>query len=991
MACECTPQELKQCCFLGLSVQSFSATLGWGGSTSELSVVLVEDQYDPTVDCPKQYLDETLTLQEITSQEGGAPSEECRDGRDPGFHGEYGYTYEDANGVFHYYSDCVRPHDSGGALSDEDIADLTPPFSVEHPTHSQGCKIKEPDDPTPMGVVMDVFNRKRIDLVGLPVMFRCGAFEFSGILSDWVKDIDPNNGTSYRVKVVDPRFLLENSLLIIGEYDGQVDANNVFNLYGLAEATGTECKLMGASFCEPFDDIRYIDDETPFDIMDTVSLDGPMFGSYAGAFGGSKANENGMPLGIVIQTFDNLVNSGFDSFPFEAISFVNRGPGIKYCGYQWDGTTKTCGLIPVNVANIFNPGPDAEWFTRYYVDITELSTIASCNQNMRITGTVITVMDFIQQVADKFGFDFYFELLPTEDTAETIADESIINFIKLRIVKSASDCGDSDICDFINSQKCATRKEYGRELANEITQAVLDGDYKRFVHQVLNTATEECDITSGIVNKTPAGLPNDITTNDLSACWGVQTIDYTETEGESCGPLSGSELNDLAVLFPCPQDGDIYLSYTSGRSCRYKFDAMTLQWDLFLGDEDCCSATRNVLPYFGVDAAGDLIIPCLDDQGFWYFWADTTQLNQSLNTMQFPMESIVIHEAELIYALVDFDAFYAYIRMQRTELFQVIFTQSGKLSLSDFDEILKYLLSGEGAAAIGRDVKNPRLDKHWRIDDPLKGHHDDLQIIYNWVKTYATEYYGKKFAVRAKHVCFSPDHDDIQACNENPAGCRRTGVETNVKPAPDGGWTEQCSVLGIASNNSDLEFFRNEEGLYAPFVRFYNFAASNQYQASAFCTGDVPTLEIARYDEFGNFVEAYYFEIETGLPAGTVTDETVFLALCRPQCENTCQYTATSNCLSIYDLDMDGEKVPASEVPYLQVVVKTTGCLDNVSPVVSGTQVLYYDISSGIPVLAPMFTVVDKGIEPCIADQTKDISHIDNDDYIFYTSFGTPY
>src|SRR3990172_6740660 len=114
-------------------------------------------------------------------------------------------------------------------------------------------------------------------LVGSPVYFRVDNFEFAGLLQSWSQSSSTSANPAYTVHIVDPRQILENAQLIIGDYAGGIPSNlyNVFNVYGFMERyNGSQCSAMDAG--------------------------GVSFGSIAGAYGGADINDNGIPVSRIL-------------------------------------------------------------------------------------------------------------------------------------------------------------------------------------------------------------------------------------------------------------------------------------------------------------------------------------------------------------------------------------------------------------------------------------------------------------------------------------------------------------------------------------------------------------------------------------------------------------------------------------------------------------------------------------------------------------------
>lgn len=86
-------------------------------------------------------------------------------------------------------------------------------------------------------------------LVGAPVYFNAGAFLFGGVLTNWTISQGPS-GKTFNAKVVDPRQLLENTIVIVDSYVGTpIQTTNYFNVYAgyESEVLNGNCNVFGTS------------------------------------------------------------------------------------------------------------------------------------------------------------------------------------------------------------------------------------------------------------------------------------------------------------------------------------------------------------------------------------------------------------------------------------------------------------------------------------------------------------------------------------------------------------------------------------------------------------------------------------------------------------------------------------------------------------------------------------------------------------------------
>jgi hypothetical protein len=82
----------------------------------------------------------------------------------------------------------------------------------------------------------------------------------------------------------------------------------------------------------------------------------------------------------------------------------------------------------------------------------------------------------------------------------------------------------------------------------------------------------------------------------------------------------------------------------------------------------------------------------------------------------------------------------------------------------------------------------------------------NASTLYQYLKQFATEYYGRQFMVKLPFLCASYDPDAPYS------------IATNWNPT-DGGWCEY-SVLGLAQTSPILEYFRTDDARIKCFARF---------------------------------------------------------------------------------------------------------------------------------------------------------------------------
>lgn len=693
--------------FLGATVQSFSATTGWNNDVSQLEVILYEDTCSTNKTCYSSTCSKPMVINEP----------------DPGFYGQPRWERPDNS----EYSSCT-PEDGGHTLV-----------------------------------------RPALNLEGVPVYFRMGNFEWSGLISDWIMDVNSDGGRRYRVKLVDPRVVLEKTQLIIGDYSGSVFCDpacpnaNLINVYGFAEyINGVPCAPYGqadpcgvAGASGVYNNI--------FALGNQLSVDGLAFGATYGGFGGSCWTEDGMPFSKIYQSFNYLVNAvpavsttltGLENFsPYGRIVFtkvsyyddpLNPTPANLYWGLPNDGH-EYCGLLrPDTGTGCFST------VSYYFVDLSELLNVFSgvdCGgftdpiaETYRLSGGSVSVTEMIEQMASDFGFSYYIDLVPVA-TPDYDTCSEVIKVIKLRIVnRRSTSAGNGEICAYIDQQGCFSRISQGRELRTDTSSRFLVGDKKHTVFQAKQN---------------------------------INPDQYFTIPPNNAGTLAGYDIQTglrIENVSACPQLDDM------------------------------------IIPYMGIDHNGDLVKACFVN-GEWAWDLPIAGIAKSLRSPIFRHTTIRIFEGEMRAALVGLDELIIYMSGSPTNPSQL------RLALSHYDlEAIKGSLPLDlDNRVIGRDFASPSVKRLWNITSTL---YNDITVIFQWIQKYAQEYYGQQFAVRVPFTCCWPNHDLQDA-------------RMPEQPTNEGGWTEVCEVLGLPNNNYTigyphdmLHFFRTEDRKIAPFVHY---------------------------------------------------------------------------------------------------------------------------------------------------------------------------
>jgi len=279
--------------------------------------------------------------------------------------------------------------------------------------------------------------------LGAPVYFRVGTFEFAGVVQGWTKKDDTSGLDQYTVNISDPRFLLQNTQVIINEFNGSVgpiDPNdptiyNVINPFGFLESFG---------------------------------------------FGVSDVNEVGVPWGYIKLAGSSLLSSQ------ASLAGNTYGPwgGVVYRSHDWGSKQEKFGLIKgsdtfVDSSVVNDFGGEHGYVTTYYVDLHDIPFKA---EYYRLQAPQMSLLEIISQVCEDAGCDFYIELFITPVMGEKV--------IKVKTQQRRVQPTLGKIQEFLDSRTGVISKNVGRELRNEATQSFAYGASKQYFVETDSTQHE---------------------------------------------------------------------------------------------------------------------------------------------------------------------------------------------------------------------------------------------------------------------------------------------------------------------------------------------------------------------------------------------------------------------------------------------------------------------------------------------------------------------
>lgn len=221
-----------------------------------------------------------------------------------------------------------------------------------------------------------------------------------------------------------------------------------------------------------------------------------------------------------------------------------------------------------------------------------------------------------------------------------------------------------------------------------------------------------------------------------------------------------------------------------------------------------------IVPFFGLDLNDNAIRPIKNvDDDTWEFEVSTIDIQRQLKQLAFSEQTVTINEKELRFALGGYDAWLSYSTSAdtKTDIALAAFPPE-MLAVFNLNHLVELLKDVDAAKKIQPNdlvntVKNALLFPN--LDNDINNQKlEDLRTIYDWVNTFANEYYGKQFMVRIPFTCVKQDAENAQ-------------IITSEEPSRSG-WTEQPTVLRLPNGTPLVTFFTEEDGKVGAFVRFNN-------------------------------------------------------------------------------------------------------------------------------------------------------------------------
>jgi hypothetical protein len=464
-------KDIAQTLFLGASVSSFFANMGWSGQPSQLTVNLVVDSsncfggthirpvagYDTdnhyyTCSGDACYVDRDGSS---WNSANAARRQARADGtiinlEDKIIPGKLKYKFVTSNGIDPFVSNYWYDQDPGflGSVNKIDIN----------------------------GVLSGTSNNG-YDIIGTPVFFKMGNFTFGGLVQSWEENLS-SGGQQYKIVIDGMQSLLSNCYIITGQYGGAV-----FSRLNNMSAYGSPRNYVGKGTV-------YSGSIAQGNIPNLFNVYGFLESAGPENFGGSNVNEEGLSASSIILALRVLTSSisegsslsepastgSFLSGPKTAFSPYGRIIAKKAQTYSYDPISSNFvhwGIIPPQT-NALNGGEHCE----FLLDLSDLPTPPS---DFRVKGPVVSILDFLNIISEAGGYDYSVDMIPAA------YNNAIYNIIKVRQASRRSQPATNIISSTINALfdqgYNITSNTIGQERNDSPARCVLIGGPQQRLYQ----------------------------------------------------------------------------------------------------------------------------------------------------------------------------------------------------------------------------------------------------------------------------------------------------------------------------------------------------------------------------------------------------------------------------------------------------------------------------------------------------------------------------
>lgn len=811
----CASKVYAQQLFLGATVKSFNASLGWGSEASRVTIELVVDtckypelkdmNNDPVTrpDADNHYID-TLSTNEFFKDELGNSI----------IPGKVYYVPQGGHIVSRYW------------------------YGI---------------DP---GFYADIGSNS-IDIVGTSVYFKYDNFEYAGIVASWEKKTGSGGVNEYTVILEGPTSLLSGTSAILDDYTGSihqnVESNSVYSStnQGFPSMLGSSQKSYGGL-------IR--DQSIPNVVNPYGFLEDSGFGSSSG-FGNSLKNSNGIPSYQVMSALTSLLdkpgiysgstqnNSAWKVFRYSPYGRI-VGPCPRYKDSPHNVTPAATSDIYRMGLSHFDPNNfrfrngSTTTLTPYSLDLNDFyfNGYSILNPEHRLQDKSATVMDIVNNIADAHGYEVFVSMYMV----------AVGNYfyprIKVNLTSKRITPADNTVQDFINfmtnNDINITNTSLGEEHnTSSPTRTMIIGGKQKRLYQ---TKFVKYAVNQNTIRWNPY---NNKFLNTTSPEHNTRSLRIANTNSTRNSNLGYANNNIIDTIGRVNRETPSYLYTTVGwGGLAYRlnyFDPVHLPIPQVPTSFDSDSLGQ-LCPFMGKDSLSHMARPVIYDDKygqFFYFFGgyEFGKLGLNVNAAN----SIGISENEIRAAMKGFDEFAAYV-------LGLMHSLGSQVGTHRFDLANKVLIPvgifpkafSTGAtnfnkynnATSGTDI-SPVGPSSSILSNPYVA--NALSAIQTFLKSVGDEYYGKQFMVSVPRPQYRIDYNNhFYATGTLPDGSTYYSLSGKKEvraefTAADSGWEEAGSTIddSLMAGTALMNIFTNDDGTICPIVAYNGSTRYNYVKA----------------------------------------------------------------------------------------------------------------------------------------------------------------
>ena len=515
-SCSNSQQKIiGQTLFLGASVSNFNNSLGWGASSSQLTVNLIDDSpvlnsttasacggtmvkmYPDLVSgfsTPNHYYTTSPTgsLYVVLKPDGTAEAYDRtkHDVSERMVAGKIYHKLEASSNVFHskywLYSD---PGFFGeNTILRSDWADQTITTNTNGSLNVYG----QP------GFVSAADKYVKYDIIDTPVNFKMGDFSFCGLVQSWQTSLS-NSGKGYSLTINSMQSLLNSCYVILDKFGGSIFGKKAGSSYG-----GSPKNYIGTS------NIDYTGSISEGNIPNVFNVYGFLESFGFDNFGVARRNERGIQVKKVLDALSVLTSS----LPTSAGGILlnnTQGTSTPFNNYAsksifspygriiakhmqvdrsneaegtvgarpYDGITKdfnTFGVIPPTAPMFGDSRPKCQ----FTLDLSEIPILPD---SFRISEPVMSIMALLNLIGEQIGHDIFIEAGPTYSA---ITNE-YYNVIKVKTISRLGQPRTNLIENTVNQLACSnysiSNYTLGKEKNDSPNRSMIIGANQQRLYQ----------------------------------------------------------------------------------------------------------------------------------------------------------------------------------------------------------------------------------------------------------------------------------------------------------------------------------------------------------------------------------------------------------------------------------------------------------------------------------------------------------------------------